>query len=362
MDDNNKKDNFLCPYINSESYDSPYFHREDINLMDVCSVIWKRRIFVLVVTIVTIAIVSGYAFFAPKIYEAKASIQPSLDFKMNVLLAETALFPTEDLEAQSQSSTEKIFFGVLNQMNVGIVQEKFWNDKDMGSHLSQSKKKLPSNISEHWFVKNLAVSKPYKKKGLTHAEITLSGSDPETITQILKGYISYTLDHSSRIFLEIAKEKLVGKKKDIENQIDVLRTTYHEETRQRLNELHKYKAIAEKLGMVDMPESMADKPEYAKGVKALEAEIEHIKNQGNDDLWIKGLPLLLGQLKVIETIDFKDIEFFPLQASSISYYQKYITPKQQVLIAVIGCLAGLILGSLCAVFLEFSLKLKQKNS
>jgi len=359
MDYNKKKDQFACPYASMGSCFPPPAHNEVVNLMDLWDVIWKRRFLISIVAISIVGMVWVYTFSIPQTYVSKVTIRRPSDLGIGGFVAGISPYIPG---AEKQFSPESVFRNVLNTIQDKAVQAQFWDDSEMVRRLTEGKKNLSVNISKSWFVQNIVVNIPHLEKEVKQASISLSGENPDVIPEVLNSFILYARDYSGFIVLENMKEKLAEKKNVIENQIKLARNSHNVRIEKRIAELIEHKTIAEKIKIIDMPENMAAKPEYAKGVKALQAEIDLFKERKNNDLWITGVPILFIKLKALNEIDFTGLDISSLQAHPASAAVQLTKPKQKFFIVAIGGVAGLIFSVFLAFLMDFLKNVKIKKS
>ncbi len=332
-----KKENnqFVCPYANTQPC-SPC--DDEINLLDIWDILWKRRLLIVLVTALVTATATAYSFLSPKTYETIANISTPLNFSSdpgtNILLSNI-----------SKISTVTVFNDAVKNIQDKVIQAQF----------------ASNNKNEIRLLNNIKVKLPNKKRGEHLVSVSMAGGNPETITELLNNYISYVDGYGGRTVVDSLKLSLAEKKSAILAKIEIKRRMEMEKIKQRIAQLNEQKAIAERLNLVTIPEGgLVDEPLYARGTKVLQAEIDSLMQRKNIDSFIEDLPALQEQLRSIEIVDLSKVKISTMQASLASIPNQPKKPKQQ-LIVVLGLVLGLMLGVFAAFVMNFVGNMRQRS-
>jgi len=354
--DNKGKKQFICPYANMPTC-SPIAD-DEIDLLDIWKVLWHRRFLILVVTVLFTAAAAANAFFSPGIYETKVSIAPSSDLGVGLFLAEiTSIIPDETISPTPAT----VYKSVLKNLQDRTVQAQFWAESEIVKWVNSGNGPHSVNWSENWFMQNLSVKFPQSKKRNQQVSVSLSGGDPDVIAEVLNDFISYLDDFFGREVCDNLKLKIAEKKRAIEVEIGVLRKNAERNSKRQIAQLSEQKAIAEKLKIIELPQDLANIPLYARGVNALQTEIDILQQRKNSDLFSKELSVLQVQLESIDNVDFSNVKISALQAEKALVPRQPQKPKQQLIVAL-GVVLGLMIGVFIAFLMNFIKNMRQKES
>ena len=181
------------------------------------------------------------------------------------------------------------------------------------------------------------------------------------IAEVLDDFISYLDDFFGREVCDNLKLKIAEKKRAIEVEIEVLRKNAERNSKRQIAQLSEQKAIAEKLKIIELPQDLANIPLYARGVNALQTEIDILQQRKNSDLFSKELSVLQVQLESIDNVDFSNVKISAVQAEKALVPRQPQKPKQQLIVAL-GVVLGLMIGVFIAFLMNFIKNMRQKES
>ncbi len=350
MDNNNTK--FSCPYAGMQPCSTMF--NDETAFLDVWHALWERRILILTVTVLVTVMASGYAFLTPKIYDAKVTIAPFPNLEIGMLSMKEGEKPLDPAMA---------FDIVLRKLQKSSVKAKFFTEGKIASPLMPGDNTQQINLSISWFMKNLSfVSSPAVQGEDKQATLTLSGENPDVITKVLNNFIIYIDDYSQRAIIKSLKSKLEKDKLALAKRIETLRWNARVNIKAQIVKLLEQKAIAEKLKIIEMPTKWgAGVPGYARGVKALNAEINTLRQRKNILFFVPGLKALQKHLKTLDKINLDKVQIHTLQAGTTLVVRKPPKPAPE-LIVKLGIIAGLMLGIFLAFFANYLHQINPKKS
>jgi LPS O-antigen subunit length determinant protein (WzzB/FepE family) len=314
-------------------------HNDEIDLIALSKIIWDGKIKILIITIISFLLGFGYNSQIPNNYINSLSIYPSKDYKLawyDLMVKLVNSNQTNQL-AQSNQSNQS------NQLNE-LIQKQFMDEfKDYEEFLvsiKNSKKiqeqfsKLEIKDQEIKLFKNtkfIEIVEPVKNK--VNYIINLKWHDPDEAKIILKD----TLNLVSKNFKKSIELKLL-------QSVEFKKKLLLHKNRERLNFLNEQSAIAKELDIIDnqidsvnlsqsnvsLNISTVDNAYYLRGYKAIDKEIELIKNRESLDF----IDQELNEFKEVE-IKFVDYNIYLMNTKSL---------KNTKLILMISILLGLIAG------------------
>ena len=311
---------------NSPLYD------DEIDLIALFKIIWNGKIKILLITIISFLVGLGYNSQIPRNYLNSLTINPSDNTEFIKFNNIEKLIKSNQINHLNQSNKSNLtkFVNELDDYEEFLLSIK--NTKKIQENI------LKLNIEDQEkemfrYAKLLEIVKP--KKGEKKYTINFTWHDPNEAKKILQDALNLTSKNLRRsIDLELS-QRLEYKKKLLFND-ELIRLDY----------LNEQGAIAEELNIIDnqvdnvnlsqssvsLNINTADIAYYLRGYKAIDKEIELIKNREHQNL------------KFIEKEinDFKntEIEFVKYNV----YLMDHISLKNTKLILVISILLGLIVG------------------
>ena len=305
---------------------------DEIDLIALFKIIWNGKIKILLITIISFLVGLGYNSQIPRNYLNSLTINPSDN---------TEFVKFDNIQKLIRSNQIDLLIQI-NQSNL----TKFVNElEDYEEFLLSIKntKKIQENILKlniedqekemFRYAKLLEIVKPKKEE--EKYTINFTWHDPNEAKKILQDALNLTSKNLKRsIDLELS-QRLEYKKKLLFND-ELL----------RLNYLNEQSAIAKELNIIDnqidnvnlsqssvsLNINTADIAYYLRGYKAIDKEIELIKNRGYQNL--KFIEQEINDLKNTE------IEFVKYNI----YFMKSNLLKNTKLILTISILLGLIVG------------------
>lgn len=202
-------------------------------------------------------------------------------------------------------------------------------------------------------------------------KITFDLSDPQLATSILNQYGEFIIEsYDARIKNQMDLA--------VTSQLDQykvwaanMRTGYLAAKQLRIAELLELAKIAESIGQERPFYSSNDvvvssePPLYMMGTKALLSEVEQLKNrsiEGGEDIYIKGLPELLWNISLLETlsIDWEAVQYVQLDQSAILPLRP-VKPRK-ILVVALGGVAGFMAGIMFALLAAANVRRKEQQS
>ncbi len=352
--DNKEKDQNICPYVNMHS--CPSIADDEIKLLDIWNVIWTQRILIVGITMfVTLAFIS-YAFFSPKIYESKVRVLPVSDFDKQLLVDGFTfqLSTPDDAFFVKVPTPNTVFSDVAQNLQNKAVHAQFWDESEIIKQLSSGESIQSSTVfSKQWFFKNLAIkASKVRNKSITSVTVSFAGNTPQIASDVLRSFISYVDEYTLKSFRDDLSTQLELMTIDIENQIKFQHQLVMKEKEIAIAELTDAKIIAEKLGLNELPANFVNRPLYARGVKAIEIEIEALTQKENGDLFNAELFSLQSKLAELKALTLDNVKITIFETEKVAQPLDPVKPKSK-LIVCLGFITGVMIGIVAGFFRNF---------
>lgn len=360
---------------------------DEISLVDIFSLLFRRKKLILSITTAAFIIGLLYAFTQERVYQVETILRPpSFENIQGLNVLNDSNYDGNLTSSNDNNLTSSnVFATFIHNLNSRRMRYKFFNKHKILDALSgHSKVALSKNkingIFES-FSKSLSV-KEDKKAGI--ARVSLVGAKNELIGSWLDDFITMTSKETIKQLVTNVQLNINSRVESININISSKRTTYKQRREDQLARLKEAYQIAKELkiiGHLFVPSVEGSRNEaisselnsiskslsnennlsvYMKGTKVLQAEINALKNRKSDSIHIIGLRDLQEQLTrlqsiKIETKNLKSVDVDKMASVNI----EIIGPKRK-LIVMLSIVLGGMLGIFSAFILEFTGNLKKQ--
>jgi len=387
---------------NPTVYQSQSASTDEISLVDIINVLWRRKKIVLGITL--IAVVAGlfYAFTQKRVYQVETillppsfeNIQPlnalnNYNIKSNNLNSNNLNsnnLNSNNLNSNNLNSNDAfaVFIGNINSRKLKkAFFEKFKVLETFSADSTQALTEKNNNKIFEGFLKAIKVK--VGKETADSTVITLEGTYKEKIGFWLDSLVEMANQESINQLVRNLHADINSKIKSLKIEISSKRSIYKQRREDELRRLEEAYQIAKELGirghlfvpnvegsfnravsaeLNSISKSLSNENNlsvYMKGTKVLQAEINALKNRKSDDFHITGLRDLEEQLTRLESIK---IEKDKLQAVRIDKKAvidvEPIRPNRK-LIAILSLILGGMLGIFAVFIVEFVNNLKKQT-
>jgi LPS O-antigen subunit length determinant protein (WzzB/FepE family) len=308
---------------------------DEIYLIDLLQIIWENKIKIFVITIISSLIGCGYYYQLPKNYLNslkinKIDISKTTDLYYISEMISSDKLPQSDQSINNNLTSQKLLVEFIDKLN--DYEELFINLKNT--------KKVKKNI-ENLSIENQKI-KLFKYANLLEIvknedeyTINFKWDDPDEARKILQTSLNLTNKNLKEIIFENLKQSSeIVKKLTINNDED------------RLIFLNEQSSIARELGIsnnqvdnvymsqsnVSLNINTADIAYYLRGYKAIDKEIELIKNRD-----YQKFKLIKQKINTIKEKDLKLVNY--------NIYSMNVKSLQNIkLVLMISILLGLVVG------------------
>lgn len=351
----------------------PYYRDDEIDLADLLRALWAERMAILLTTLLVVVAAAVYLKVTPNVYESKALVAPTterqivqiaaIDFAPPVI-TQDGLFQTFKQVAASQT-TQLLF---LDQELARLMPD-LSADAAKGALRYQYTKKLLAAFSATTLT---------EKTSPMHAgllEVGFSGNDAQLVSDTVSRYIDYVQSTAKQKLSEDYNAGLARRKAALEAELGSLRLKYQEMSKSTLSRLKESYNIAASLGIhEDRTQGWINEnsgrlaggnapvaainavkpPDYYRGTRALQAEMDALAARLDNDSFIEGVPKVIAELKSLERykVNFVGHDIIDLRESPSPAIDP-VKPKKALVLAlslVLGGMAGLMVAGIRRLF------------
>lgn len=365
--DSKKQQDETQPQVSQQ----PTFVSDEIDLLDILKILIQQKWLILGITVLCTTLAIGVAILLPKEYMAKLVIRPpSVDSveKLNIVNVDSN-------EAEGyffRIGSQELYQELIDNLRSNQLRRKFFKENDLFRFLSQKEdNKSEDAIFEYSFNKKLVVDigKKKAKGNIKFVTIILKGEDPAQIADWLNNFVSFADKETIMAQTVASSLKVQLEKENLLQRIESLRSMGRKRRLDKIAQLEEAILVADKLGWVEqysnlgiqyeqakmgtlnMSFSLHNVPLYFRGSKALQAEIDVLKQRKNDDPFIPELGSLLNQLNFLSLLKqgTDNVHAMTLDRAAIAD-DRPIKPKKKNIV-VLGFMLGLLL-SVCVAFIR----------
>ena len=268
---------------------SPSYTDDEIDLIAYLKIIWSGKITILLITIISFLIAIGYTNQIPNIYLNSLTIKKSNNYEFTKLVSLTNSITS--YKAYQIAETEMNSIN-SNQMNRIADPDRF-NEKILNKFMDELKDNeeflfnLKKTKSVREDIENLPIYEQGKR--LFNYARSLKIVKPEIVDPTINEYnfrLRFTwnnIDEARNILKDTLNltsnnlEKFIYE--ELERSLKFEKEKVLHIDRERINYLNEQSLIAKELNIIDNENSIDTSPYYVRGYRAINKEIELIKNR-----------------------------------------------------------------------------------
>lgn len=382
------------PVLNPQQPQPHYYQmppaEDEIDLFELWGILLKKKMLIISVTLLTIAIAVVYAMVTPSVYRAEAFLLPPNLINVEGMNVPAIALPSIDEQGEKVSAMVINFKSytpdsVYQRFVVAFKSKRqrlgyFLNHNLQqsycdGAATSDGESRAASCYTEAFesFDQDLKIHLPKKKDGLSELSVSFEFGDSGLSARHLNNYIeSVRVETIESIYREISNQikiSLGQTDSTIESKQKMAITRNMNEIAQLNEDI----TIAKLMG-IKRPDDLTDDtkslvlaqaqksglPIEFLGYEYLEAKRDNLLNRKNFEPFISGLSELQEALKKIQSIQIDKQSF-----DVVTIDQKAETPLNRIkpkrsLIVILGTVLGLMLGIFVA-FLQHAIQTHREN-
>jgi len=361
---------------------APYqqqFEDDTIDLYELWITLWNKKWLVIAVTVIAALGSVVYALQQPPIYKAEALLLPPKAENVQSLNAK-GVQEEQDGEQdgeQGVTPTSRAFAAFKNNLSSRSLQKKFIDEQGLMDILSPDRTPETRDIEIlESFAKMIKIEhvKRALEKKVEKTSVSMESNDPEFAANLVNDYISFFDTETILALSAAARNSLEGQIRDIENTISSKRHMAKQRREDTILRFEEAAEIAGKLGVRGRVDTMnvvqnnqlniskSSTPLYYRGYRALNAEINILKNRKSDDPFISGLRDLQEKLALLTSIKIDAEGMHAVTVDQAAYPSKNRIKPNRRLIVSLSTVVGLFLGICLVFFVSFVQKQREKHS
>lgn len=319
---------------------------DEIDLFELAITLWKEKLTIIVMTVLTTLIAVGYALMATPTYQAKAGVLPpktSNIVELNKASINAGPNPIKAL------NTKEVYSYFTSALKSSTLKDQFYQEYFLPSLTAEERNSTNDTLRKSMNEK-VSVKIDDKGQGLDQVVVTLK-KDAALTQEWANLYIELAGNKAKRNLLQDRKADVEESIATLTARISFLRTqakAARELEQVRLQEALK---IAQEIGienniLLEKQNSTAMNPSqlYLMGTTELAAQLEALELRESDDLYIPELAGLQQQLAFYNSVSFDPDKISMYTFDDPARLPELPMKPNKKLIVIIGFLLGGILG------------------
>ena len=330
---------------------------DEIDLFELIGGLWKQKLVIILTAVIVTAVAVAYALLATPIYEAKVIVQP----------------PTQNDIAQlnygrggnsglNVFSVKDVYGVYLRNLQSESLRREFFRKVYLPS-LPEERRKGSQDALYNQFRDVLSLG-VVSKDTPDRFFVTSSQPDPGQAAQWVVHYIEMAGERAKKEIIQDARADALVKADNLEQQVRAERESARKQRDDQIAQLTEALRVARSIGLERPPiisnnlsselsAGMDGSLTYMRGSKALEAEIENLRNRTSDDPFIAKLRQrqeAMAFYRMLQ-VDPGVVQVYR-QDGAIESPDRPVKPKR-LIIVVLGAILGLGLGTVIGFVRHF---------
>lgn len=331
-------------------------NNQNISLTDLLALLWVEKKTIFLITLVCSCLAITYLLLTSPIYQASTKILPP---KNSDLVEYSEALSRIDHGVLGKNIERKlapdyVYETLYTQLRSDSIKNQFLQGHYLPYFKPQGQEEIEKVVKK--LDKSLKIDTPTENSQV----ITLSfeDKDPKLAAEWANTYMHLAIASTHEELLKNLKSEVIAKKEGTTQQITALRKLEQDIQSLKIDRLQDSLTIAKAMGLeAPLPgttvisvgeghalrDNIATEGSYMRGTKSLQAEIEVLSTNKDQDAYISGLPLLLTQQALLQAINTNPT--FSVARIDMLAQAPYEPIKPlKTLIIIMGIIFGLFLG------------------
>ncbi|MGM7280375.1 Wzz/FepE/Etk N-terminal domain-containing protein [Pseudomonas guariconensis] len=331
---------------------------DEIDLFELIEGVWSKRKLITVAVIIMTGFALAYSFWAAPIFEAKVIVQPPS--QNDIAQLNYGRGGASGLEPFKVKDVSEVYLRTLQSES---LRREFFRKFYVPS-LSEKHRKGSQDELYYEFSKVLTLGVAGKDNSDRYY-VKARLEDPDQAAQWVSYYIEMAGGKAKAEIIKDARADAMVKADNLQQLINASRESARKQREDQISKLSEALMVARSIGLVKPPiitnglskelsAGMEGALTYMRGSKALEAEINNLRNRPSDDPFIENL-----REKQEELNFYRSLRIDPAVVQVYRQDGALESPDRPVslskyLIVLLGVISGIIVGVACALVLYLS--------
>ncbi|WP_406821257.1 LPS O-antigen chain length determinant protein WzzB [Pseudomonas sp. KnCO4] len=330
---------------------------DEIDLFELFGVLWKQKVVIISIGLIVAAFAVAYALLATPIYEARVIVQPPTHNDIAQLN-----YGRGGSSGLNVFSVKDVYGVYLRNLQSESLRREFFRKVYLPS-LPEEKRKGSQDALYNQFRDVLSLG-AVNKDSSDRFFVTSSQPDPGQAAQWVVHYVEMAGERAKKEIIQNARADALVKADNLEQQVRAERESARKQREDQIAQLTEALRVARSIGLERPPiisnnlsgelsAGMDGSLTYMRGSKALEAEIENLRNRASDDPFIAKLRQRQEAMAFYRAlqVDPAVVQVYG-QDGAIESPDRPVKPKK-LIIVVLGAILGLVLGTVVGFVRHF---------
>ncbi|MDR9498896.1 MAG: Wzz/FepE/Etk N-terminal domain-containing protein [Hydrogenovibrio sp.] len=325
---------------------------DEIDLFELWQTIWSQKWMIIAITLAIALAAAAYAFTAEKTYKAEAYFLPPAGSDIQALAIQSLANQEEGESNTLGFEVEEVNKIFINELLSFDSQKNFLKTFDSKS-LFLDEENVTRNVEQKVFEnfsERLKFSAPGKNAQRDASNLAFEYSDAETSAKVVNDYLRYSVAQTKERLLNTVTSQIEHEIGQIDRRIDALVQSEKDQRLGRIQVLEEAYQIAKNTDIDNASINLSetnDQPEYLKGTRLLNAEIEALKSRKDDAAFIDEVQELKAEKAYLSSIKINKDMINPVRIDQFAYPpESPEKPKKKLIVAV-----AIVLGGMLGIFI-----------
>lgn len=322
---------------------------DEIDLFELWDGLVQEKWLIFIILTITLLGAGFYLLIAKPVYKSEIYFLPPLEKDVQSLNMQNM----QNMQNNTRYSTDAVYQQFLQNLQSRSLRKQFFVQNNLYELLADEKDNLDVNlVFQKYFHEKMVLAKPKSKENDVFAQMSFELFDAEFSAQLLNDFSSFVEIKTRNQLFNDARFEIENDRKSLIEQIQGKRALAKQRREDRLAYLSEALAVAKSIGLVEPMINQSSNNlnmEYMRGYKAIQSEIDVLKNRQSDDPFIEGIRNLQEQIAYFDSIKLNEKDIRVVRIDQEAFIpEKPVKPKKALILAVAGVL-GLMLGVFIAL-------------
>lgn len=330
-------------------------NKQNISLSDLMRLFWGSKKIILGITLLCACLSIGYLVVVSPTYQATAKILPPQESDLAEYSETLSMIDVgiSDKETARRLNPDRAYEILYSNIKSDSIKNKFLTEYYL-PHFAPKDQDETEQLAKR-LEKALRINGPSSESSTIN--VAIEAKDPKLAAQWVNDYMALAIAATHTELLKNLQGEITAKKQSTQNQVATLRKLEQDLQNLKIARLQDSLTVAKAMGLetpmpgttvITLDNSPANEGSFMRGTRSLQAEIDVLSSRKDQDAYIAGLPKLLTQQALLETLN--NTPAFSVARIDMPAHPPYEPIKPiKPLILLMGIIFGLFLGMFVAL-------------
>jgi chain length determinant protein (polysaccharide antigen chain regulator) len=329
---------------------NPEANTRNISLSDIIKLFWKSKKLILTITLLCTCLSIGYLVVVQPTYQATTRILPPqasdlAEYVESLYTIDNGISEKNIPRELDSTHVYEIFYTNLKSVS---IKNQFLSQYYL-PHFSPKDELEAEQVAKR-LEKSLSITGSATEG--SSLNVSIKAKDPKLAAQWANDYTNLAVQATHTELLKNLQSEIIAKKQSTENRITTLRKLEKDLQDLKIGRLQDALAVAKAMELeapmlgttvITLDNSPSNENSFMRGTRSLQAEIDVLSKRKDQDVYIAGLPKLLTQQAVLQTLNSTP-DFTVARIDMLAQPPYEPVKPIKPLVLLIGIIFGLFLG------------------